>query len=70
MSGTERPVGNLKPAPLALTADVVAKLVGDRPPFGKSIVHLPNEGKVCCRVACEAADEPDDIDWMGGGLLF
>ncbi len=53
----------LKPAPLALTGDLVAKLVGDRPAYGKGIAHLPLEGTVCCA-------EPDDIDWMGGGLLF
>lgn len=59
--------GNLRPAPLALSADLVAKLAGDRPPFGKGVVHLPIEGSVCCCAACRPED---DVDWMGGGLLF
>tara|TARA_B100001179_G_scaffold211998_1_gene179649 strand:+ start:2444 stop:2665 length:222 start_codon:yes stop_codon:yes gene_type:complete len=32
---------NLKPAPLSLTEDVVAKLAGERPAFGKGIVRVP-----------------------------
>ena len=31
----------LKPAPFALTPALVAKLVGDRPAYGKGIAHLP-----------------------------
>ena len=32
---------NLKPAPLSLTPAVTAKLVGDRPAYGKGVVHVP-----------------------------
>lgn len=71
MSRSGRPTapnaGNLKPAPLALTAALVAKLAGDRPPFGKGVVHLLIQGSVC---GCTACRPDDDIDWMGGGLLF
>lgn len=34
-------MGNLKPAPLFLSTDLVAKLVGDRPAFGKGIARVP-----------------------------
>lgn len=34
-------MSNLKPAPLGLTEGTVAKLVGDRPAYGKHIVRLP-----------------------------
>jgi len=63
--------GNLRPAPLALTPALVAKLVGDRPAYGKGIVHVPFEGKVCCCIGCEPRQpEPDDIDEIGGGIAF
>ena len=39
-------MSNLKPAPLPLTPDVVAKLAGDRPALGKGIIHLTIEGKL------------------------
>jgi len=55
--------GNLKPAPLPLTGDLVAKLTGVRPAFGKGVVHLPIEGST-------AEIEADDIDWIGGGLEY
>jgi hypothetical protein len=32
---------NLKPAPLGLTSDLTAKLVGDRPAYGKGVVRVP-----------------------------
>ncbi|MEL7681101.1 hypothetical protein AAG602_08035 [Citromicrobium bathyomarinum] len=32
---------NVKPAPIGLTESVVAKTVGDRPGYGKGVVHLP-----------------------------
>ena len=56
-------VGNLKGAPIGLTADLTAKLVGDRPAYGKGIAHLPIEGTL-------ASPERDDVDWIGGGLDF
>lgn len=37
-------MSNLKPAPLPFTPDLVAKLVGDRPAYGKGIVRVPVEG--------------------------
>ena len=39
-------MSNLKPAPIALTPELVAKLVGDRPAYGKGLVRLPIEGKL------------------------
>lgn len=39
-------MSNLKPAPFSLTGDVVAKLVGDRPAFGKGVVRVPFQGKI------------------------
>lgn len=42
-------MSNLKPAPMPLTADLTAKLAGDRPAFGKGIVHLPIVGKLIDR---------------------
>lgn len=37
---------NLKPAPLGLTGAVVAKLVDDRPAYGKGIARIPLQGKL------------------------
>ncbi len=37
-------MSNLRPAPLALTPAIVAKIVGDRPAYGKGITHIPLEG--------------------------
>lgn len=39
-------MSNLKPAPLHLTEAVCAKLIGDRPAYGKGVCHLPLEGKL------------------------
>lgn len=42
--------GNLKSAPLALTTGLVAKLVGDRPAYGRGIVRIPLESSsASCR---------------------
>jgi hypothetical protein len=45
-------LGNLRPAPLALTPGLVAKLVGDRPAYGRGIAHIPLHGRLVdqCRV--------------------
>ncbi|NCP19037.1 MAG: hypothetical protein GW855_07760 [Erythrobacter sp.] len=32
---------NVKPAPPGLTEGLVAKMVGDRPAYGKGIAHIP-----------------------------
>jgi hypothetical protein len=42
-------MANLKPAPLHLTEAVTAKLVGDRPAFGKGVTHLALKGKLVDR---------------------
>lgn len=42
-------MGNLKQAPLHLTEGLTAKLVGDRPAFGKGVARLPIEGKLVDR---------------------
>ncbi|MEL7754037.1 hypothetical protein VO57_008710 [Citromicrobium bathyomarinum] len=34
-------MSNVKPAPIGLTEGVVAKMVGDRPAYGKGIVRVP-----------------------------
>ena len=34
-------MSNLKPAPLGLNENVVAKMVGDRPAYGQGVVHVP-----------------------------
>jgi len=34
-------MSNVKPAPLGLTEGVVAKMVGDRPAYGRCVVHVP-----------------------------
>ena len=34
-------MGNLKPAPIGLTEGTVAKLVGDRPAYGKGVIRVP-----------------------------
>ncbi|MBD3728732.1 MAG: hypothetical protein IE933_03420 [Sphingomonadales bacterium] len=34
-------MSNLKPGPIFLTPELTAKLVGDRPAYGKGIAHLP-----------------------------
>ena len=51
-------MSNLKPAPFSLTGDVVAKLVGDRPSYGKGIVRVPFEGTIGSRR--KATDRADD----------
>jgi len=78
--------GNLRDAPLALTPALVAKLTGDRPAYGKGIMHLPIEGKLVDRPRPSAEDptrpstwsdprvsnanETDDDDDIGGGLEY
>lgn len=42
-------VGNLKPAPLFLSVELVAKLVGDRPAYGKGVERLRIEGQLVDR---------------------
>jgi len=32
---------NLKPAPLGLTSDLTAKLIGDRPAYGNGVTRVP-----------------------------
>ena len=39
---------NVKPAPLGLTEGVVAKMVGDRPAYGRGVVHVPIEPFATC----------------------
>ncbi len=39
-------MSNLKPAPLAFTPELVAKLVGDRPAYGRGITRIALEGRV------------------------
>ena len=41
-------MSNLKPAPLFLNEGTVAKLVGDRPAYGKGVIHVPIEPFTRC----------------------
>lgn len=41
-------MSNVKPAPIGLTEGVVAKMVGDRPPFGRGVIHVPIEHYTRC----------------------
>lgn len=50
-------MANLKPAPLFLAPGLVAKLVGDRPGYGKGVERLRMEGKLVDR---PRSSEPDD----------
>lgn len=59
--------GNLKSAPLPLTAALVAKLTGDRPAFGKGIARLPIEGTVNEPRWCDGCGLPDDCCCPEGG---
>lgn len=52
--------GNLRDAPLALTPALVAKLTGDRPAYGKGIMHLPIEGKLVDRPRPSAPEQHED----------
>jgi hypothetical protein len=49
-------MSNLKPAPFSLTPDLVAKLTGDQPAFGKGIERVPMLGRV------NEFDRPAKID--------
>ena len=53
-------MANLKTAPLALTPALTAKLTGDRPAYGKGVIHQPIEGRLVDRPrpseSAEAAD--------------
>lgn len=54
--------GNLKPAPLPLTGDLVAKLVGDRPAYGRGIRHVPVvSNPVVCSTCKQERHRPCDL---------
>ncbi len=51
-------MSNLKPAPLGLTESVVAKMLGDRPPFGTGVIHVPIAPFVECDKCGQLRSEP------------
>ncbi|MEL7784088.1 hypothetical protein AAG607_13760 [Citromicrobium bathyomarinum] len=53
-------MGNLKSAPIGLTEGVVAKLVGDRPAYGKGVTHVPIAPYTKCGECGQLRTKPCD----------